>query len=260
MFPQSERVVYKNNTIVSVICQLRYPPILEIDSGVPAIFQNKIRTIYPYYEKSGGEEVLPRDMSQILSQFHLGREGSITHKFLNENKTEFVTLTSEYTAITATKYVSWDEFKKSIEHAKNALEEIYKPAFYSRIGLRYEDVINKNKVGLKDVSWDKLINKALVGLLGADEIRKSVLETRNDTLMKVEEIEGGFLKLRHGLMERKDEVLSYRLDADFFTVSKRRGEDVSKELDGFNRTAGNFFRWAITDELKAALGTKDIDK
>ncbi len=50
-FPESERVVYGENPLVEVICQLKFPPILDISTAEPAAFQNKVRKLYPLYEK-----------------------------------------------------------------------------------------------------------------------------------------------------------------------------------------------------------------
>ena len=52
VFPNFERVVYKKNPLEEVICQLRFPPILRIDSGNAADFQDVIRQDYPLYSEA----------------------------------------------------------------------------------------------------------------------------------------------------------------------------------------------------------------
>ena len=44
------RVIYKNNPLERVLIQLKFPPILLIDSQEPAEFQEKIRSSFPYYD------------------------------------------------------------------------------------------------------------------------------------------------------------------------------------------------------------------
>ena len=54
-FPPSDRVVFEENTIEEVICQLRFPPILAIVSDVPAAFQERVREKYPLYKQEDPE-------------------------------------------------------------------------------------------------------------------------------------------------------------------------------------------------------------
>lgn len=49
-FPDVPRVIYEINPLDEVICQLRFPPVLKIDTEVPAGFQEQIRDDYPFYE------------------------------------------------------------------------------------------------------------------------------------------------------------------------------------------------------------------
>ena len=50
-FPNVPRVTYRNNPLVQVICQLRFPPILKIDAEVPADFQESIRKDFPKFSE-----------------------------------------------------------------------------------------------------------------------------------------------------------------------------------------------------------------
>ena len=53
-FPETDRVIYAHNPLEQVICQFRFPPILRIDSELPAQFQDRIRHEFPsLIEKSG---------------------------------------------------------------------------------------------------------------------------------------------------------------------------------------------------------------
>ena len=51
-FPKVKRFVYKTNLLDEVICQVRFPPILKIDTETPAAFQEVLRSSYPYLTES----------------------------------------------------------------------------------------------------------------------------------------------------------------------------------------------------------------
>ena len=50
-FPEVERIIYDNNPLDRVICQIRFPPILRIESELPTNFQEQIRRDFPEYEE-----------------------------------------------------------------------------------------------------------------------------------------------------------------------------------------------------------------
>src|SRR5258708_12324597 len=51
LFPESERVIYDKNPLQQVICQLRFPPILRINTEVPVAFQERVKQDYPFYQE-----------------------------------------------------------------------------------------------------------------------------------------------------------------------------------------------------------------
>lgn len=259
LFPESERVVFQKNPLVEVICQLRFPTILEISSEDPVAFQKKIRPIYPVYEKEEEGISIPKEISQFIAQFPMAKSSeSLIHKFITEDSSRSVSLNSNYVAITNKEcYESWDQFKREIKVAKEATEECYQPAFYSRIGLRYVDIIEKSKLGIEKEPWHTLIRHSLLGLLAAEETRDNVEGIGGQVLIRIDEVQEGFVQLRHALVKREEGRRAYRIDADFFTRERRAIGDVTTILDQFNRLAGNLFRWAITERLQSTLGIKD---
>ncbi|MEO0688311.1 MAG: TIGR04255 family protein, partial [Cyanobacteria bacterium J06649_11] len=93
------------------------------------------------------------------------------------------------------------------------------------------------------------------------------LSSSLQTIMKnlVLKIENGQINLKHGLVNVKDpqrntDKNAYLFDADFYTEQKIEGEqDVWDLLNQFNRTAGNLFRWSITDDLHNAMEPQSVD-
>jgi uncharacterized protein (TIGR04255 family) len=253
VFPESKRIVFAKNPLVGVICQLRFPSILEIPSREPVNFQNFIRATYPVYEKETG---LPEELRAALAQLPLSSlfpEG-VTHKFLTEDRTCQIALTRDFVSITTTRYRNWAEFRKEVLLAKESLEKSYSPSFYSRIGLRYQDVINRTDLGLVNEPWNVLLRSSITGLLAEEEIGSQVVAQQNQTLVRLNEV-AGFAMLRFGLKPGQGSEQTYEIDADLYSEEKRSTTDVISALDGFNRLAGNFFRWAIRDRLRNALGS-----
>jgi len=258
-FPPSDRVIYSKNPLKEVICQLRFPTILEIGSEPPALFQKKIRATYPLYEKE--EAHLPKEIAEILAQFPILKPSEgISHKFLTTDSNRFISLAPGFVALTDYKYQRWEQFRRELAFAQTSLEEVYQPAFYSRIGLRYKDVIDKEEIGLSNEPWDSLLNSPLIGLLGAPNIGSQVRTIQTEASIKIDEVLGGFATLRHGLgLLPQSEKPVYVIDVDLYTNERSRSNDIPSILDRFNRIAGNLFRWAISPKLHQALEPRAID-
>ena len=141
----------------------------------------------------------------------------------------------------------------------HSLESIYRPAPYTRIGLRYRNLLNRKELGLsEECGWNELINSDLLGILGVPSLAANVVGASSEVEVGLAEVPGALVKLRHALAETEDADDVYLIDADFFTTDQRGAEDVIGTLDSFHTTAGNLFRWVISDRLHAALDPSPI--
>ena len=112
-FPDSPRTSYGRNPLTEVICQLRFPRILRIENEVPVDFQEAVRGSYPLLNTS---RVLPLPLlvnpqpnppPVILDQ-------GLTYEFLNKEQNQKLVLSSDFIALTTTKYTHWEEFRESL--------------------------------------------------------------------------------------------------------------------------------------------------
>ncbi|SRR6266516_1519381 len=258
-FPKSKRVLFQHNPLVEVVCQVRFPPVLQIAAEDPVEFQERVRATYPLYRREEGTEI-PADFRQVVAQLRIpGLTDQHVHIFLTEDQKRYISLSRESLALTDKRYHRWEEFSGEMTAALAALADVYKPAFFSRIGLRYKDVVNKKKLGLNGERWDSLVCKPLVGPLAESAVRDRIAGFSSNAVVKLDEVKGGFIHLRHGLMtDEKGKGESFLFDADFFTQERSEPKDVGPILDTFNGMAGNYFRWAITPKLRTALKPKDL--
>jgi uncharacterized protein (TIGR04255 family) len=258
-FPESERVVYSKNPLVQVSCGLRFPPILSIVSKQPADFQEKIRAVYPLYQTAF---VLSPPTPQQTPQLAVPSALPTVHRFLSEDQTAEIDLASDFVSIGTRKYRRWEDFQERIVLAMNALEAIYHPPFYTHVELRYQDVIDRNELGLGHTPWRELIQSHVIGLIADPNVGDLVESAQSHTLMKLGNNEsmnliqtvGNQFQIGNQLV-RKDQQgnQNYAIDAAFFISDRRTSGQVPIDLGRFNREAGYFFRWAITSKLRDAL-------
>ena len=252
-FPKSDRIIFANNPLQQVICQLQFPEILKIASELPSNFQDRIRAQYPYYE----EENLPGGISKIVEQ--LSNIGSLkipegpNHKFTSEDKKKHVNLTQSFIALTDNDYESWENFSQEMNLVAKALDKEYKPNFYTRIGLRYIDIIEREKIGLGGIAWSKLLNSALIGLLGDTTLQTALTRINSEAEFDIDTEVISKVRLRHGLIYRNNQAL-YLIDTDCYTEERSAFNAIPSILNSFNRTAGNLFRWTLSAKLRDALG------
>ena len=164
-FPESERVIYAHNPLELVICQLRFHAILKISSGPPADFQESLRRNYPLYREIPPIDIatgFPPELVNIIGNL-LPNQGSKTYELSTQDGNWQVTLTQESLALSCKKYIRWEEFRESLLTVLDLLIKIYEPPFFTRIGLRYRDVITRNGLGLTEVPWGDLLSQELAG-------------------------------------------------------------------------------------------------
>ena len=255
-FPQTPREIYRNNPLEAVIFQLRFPTILSITAGPPVQFQEAIRSQYPWYEQQGPPELpdVPPEVRELAQGFGLP-QAPPTYAFETEHRTRRISLAQDSISVQERQYREWNDFRSEMERAEGILKDLYAPAFYTRIGLRYRDVLDRSQYGLDATPWSELLNPIFLGILGSPEITPDVVrQSRFQVALTIPDVDGGQVVLRHGLVDKEGEDSSlYLIDADFSTQSRCNSDDAFNAADKFNRWSGHLFRWAITDALREKL-------
>lgn len=254
-FPDSPRVIYERNSLEEVLCQLRFPAILKVDTDTAA-FQERIRAEYPIYREETVSSLPPEIVHALRLASPMAVPPTARH-FLTGDETWTVALTREFVALSTTRYRRWEEFRQRLQSVVDALVATYAPAFFGRIGLRYRNGLEKGMLGA-GAQWGDLLKPHVAAELSSAEMAGAVAEAAHIVLFKLENDEGK-VRLRHGLEPREGVPEPvYVLDADFFADGRTEIPDALDRLGHFNRQARRLFRWCITDALHNHLEPREI--
>lgn len=262
IFPDAPRVLYERNPLDTVICQLRFPQILRIEADEPVAFQERIRTEYPILSTRAQLDlgtVLPPDVAKLIGEkLPLPLRQGRVYDFGSADEKWKVTLTSSFIALTATRgYVRWEDFKGRLAIVLDAAVETYQPAFFNRIGLRYQNLVRRSVLGLDKVPWRDLIQSHVAGEL-ASSVPDAAIEGIT-TAVQVKFDGGAKVVMQHGLgqAEGSGEV-GYVIDSDFFTDDRTEVTHAIERLENFNREARRLFHWCITERLHNAMEPRPL--
>jgi uncharacterized protein (TIGR04255 family) len=249
-FPNSERVLYGRNPLNEVICQVRFPSILKIESDPPSDFQEKIRDRFPLLERAS-TALSGKVPAEILRAIGAPAPTG-TYSFIAEDRNSQANLTSESLAIATSSYTRWEDFQADVTLALRSLEQTYRPSFYSRVGLRYQNVISRSDLGL-DVGWADLLRPEIAAELTIPVWAERVETMRKAIRCRINEIGDHFI-IQHGLAEVEDsDELHYMLDFDYYVEEKTEIGNVGAVIDRLHGHSGKAFRWAISQTLHDAM-------
>jgi uncharacterized protein (TIGR04255 family) len=133
LFPPSPRVIYQHAPLTQVICQLRFPLLLRIESEPPADFQERIRHLFPLLERIQPQiPELPPEVARIMDIAISSAKSE--YAFRREDGSATLSLGPEHISLTTTTYKCWEEFSACFGPALDALVELYRPSFSSVSG------------------------------------------------------------------------------------------------------------------------------
>lgn len=264
IFPTSPRVVYKKNPLEQVICQIRFPSVLKIESQVPFEFQEIIREDYPLFSETTElpmelpkeiTDQIPNNVRNAISFPIISRKN---YKFSTDDEKWSINLTSEFIALTCLEYTRWEQFRKHLELPLNAVIQVYNPPFYSRMGLRYINAIRRSALDLEDMSWSTIVQPYIAGVLAAPEINQTVVKASlSQTEIRLEN--DTTVKMVYGLGKyNQTEEDIYVIDNDFFKTGRLEVKKGYEILNQFNNYSGNLFRWCITETLHEAMQPQSL--
>ncbi len=256
MFSQEERCLYRKCQLFNVICQLRFPEILTIETTIPARFQEEIRHDFPQY--SVRREASAPKISGAPGNMSLQNGPSCNnYQFTSEDGVWRINLTSKFISFACTRYTCWEEFARRLDKPLAAFIQIYEPSYFERIGLRYLNFISRKQLELEDVPFRELIESPYLGLLADEDVQeKSTTQSSVDTEVA---IRGGCRAKIHagpGLVKtgnQQDPEVKFIFDQDLFMPGNIPVNLSAAALATLHGQAWSIFRGAVTDTLHSAM-------
>lgn len=256
MFSTEVRCRYGKNQLTDVICQLRFPEILSINTDAPAQFQEAIRQEYPRYQLR--QDIPAPKITGAPGHFSLENQPrTINHQFSSADGSLRVNLTSRFISVSCAKYTCWEDFADMLDKPLAAFIQLYRPAYFERIGLRYLNVISRNALELTGTRFSDLIAPCYLGPMAEEDVSEA--GTARCTLDLEMAIRGGCrLKLHAGPGRIKkngvdDPEVKYVFDQDIFMPGQVPVNLSAGALQTLHSQAYSIFRGAITDTLHAAM-------
>ncbi len=259
MFSNEKRCRYGQPQLAEVICQLRFPEILAIQANAPVEFQEAIRDQFPMYlrrQEIPGSAV-PGNVTLLK------KEPVINHQFASTDGVWRVNLTSKFISLTCSRYSCWEDFAAHLDKPLAAFIQVYKPAPFERIGLRYLNFISRYQLGLEGVSFAQLIQPCYLGLLAEEEISENAVSRNTvDCEMSIRggcrvKIHAGPGKVKRG--NKEDPEIKFIFDQDLYMNGPLQLNLVAGALQTLHAQADSIFRGAITEKLHEAMEPETIN-
>ena len=256
MFSQESRCLYRENQLADVVCQLRFPEILTISAELPAKFQEAIREEFPLFTQRR-DAPAPKILGIPGNMTLENPKPTVNYHFASADNVWRVNLTGKFISLSCSRYPGWEEFARKLDKPLAAFIQIYKPAFFERVGLRYLNFISRYSLRLEGVPFRELIQPAYLGLLAEED----VLETgvQRSTVDTDVAIRGGCRAKIHagpGMVQRggqRDSELKFIFDQDLYMTGQLPVNLSAGALQTLHAQAFPIFRGAITEKLHEAL-------
>lgn len=238
-----DRVIYNKNPLDNVVLQLKFTPILLIDSNEPVEFQNEIRHKFPYYVPSSSSLAINGQLQIARKNYKFSEDNDASKKYHTIN------LDRETLSLSTTKYENWEKFLGLFQNALTPFEKCYTPNFYTRIGLRYTDIISKKTLGLENLSWKELIDEKYLGFLSGD-FEKNIIANKNQYIIKLDDTMNYMVNIFTGIIKHIDTGENcFSIDSDFSLVGKIEPNMVIDHIKKLHKYSRPIFRSIITDKL-----------
>ena len=247
--------IYEKQQLIETICQLRFPTILSIDAKEPADFQDLIRADFPQYSCQMDSVPGPDGKPQQVRN----------HNFITADGGYKISLTKDFIALSTMRYTGWEDFARMLDQPLGQFIQVYKPAYFSRIGLRYLNGFSRDKLGLTGRRWNDLLQPQVLGILDDDDIDEAdVVKCAVDVERRLDKrfglkMHAGPGSIRRttrtgaGLQTVQEKETRFILDLDVSATGNTALSAAAETLEQLHAYADRIFSDSITDALHDAM-------
>jgi uncharacterized protein (TIGR04255 family) len=238
---------YKRNFLKQVVCELRFPTLLELgDPKPPAQLINALRKEYPHLEAA----------NEVTLGFAGSKNGSnYVHTMRSSKLTWAVSIKQSSLTIETTAYTDYAEMKKRILRIIEVAQKVIDTDFFTRVGLRYINVIDV-KVDPSD-GW---VNPILV-----EPIRTQAFVNIHEFAGKLSltAMDGGCL-LQHGVRVKTGSESEKAMPEYFIDIDTYRNDvpldKIGDALHVMHEQAFDIFDWTLGLKAREYLSSDKLMK
>lgn len=236
----SAKTSYKRNFVKKAIIEIRFPILMELGNpSPPAFFVKGIRKLFPNHVGASSIN-LSRSGDLDNSTVHVFR--SANNRFQVSLRTSMITIETEGT------YSGFEKLKEAAFLVINSLMPVIETDFFTRVGLRYINVIE-----CKSLPWDGWIRKELVAPVASGDFQ-GVFEYSGRICFSNADL--GCL-FNHGIKFESQEAISKRLPSYALDIDCYRDivefSDWEHNLELLHDKANSVFEWAIDSKTRDEL-------
>jgi uncharacterized protein (TIGR04255 family) len=154
--PYEESVRYDSNFIRAAVCEFRYPTLLELEENPPVKLQRLLRKRYPHYSRKRGVSVGDAGVAPL------------GHRYQFESRSRDWTISVRASAVSleTSRYTEFEEFLDRVNELLSSAKNLLDTDFFTRVGLRYINVVSIDDSVLEGWINAKLISALLTNELG----------------------------------------------------------------------------------------------
>ena len=140
----------------------------------------------------------------------------------------------------------------------NSFIEVYNPVLYTRIGLRYIDIIVRSQLNLDETPWEELIRPEIIGVLATPKLKDNIAEFQSSFVVGLQDNESVVRVVTGTAKAVSSGETCFMIDSDFFTTKKRKADEILTKLDYYHDKALGLFQFCITEKLLQAMNPRKI--
>lgn len=247
-------IVFGKSPLKEVLFQVNFPTLLIIDNEKPAAFQNRIYSIFPFYEENNSN-VKELIIGPNFGEPQVNSSSIKNYIFVSIDQNSRVILNNSSLTITTKDYKNWNLFSEICFNVLNHFIEIYNPIFFNRIGLRYINVIEKSFYNLKDEQWNQLIKPEYLGphLVKSDS-RARIFNILSERYNKENNI---LVKEQYGLVKNELGEICFLADADYIMAKRIEVLNTKESFMSLHDNSENYIKNIASEKLLSLMEPKN---
>jgi uncharacterized protein (TIGR04255 family) len=241
-FPYQQDVQLENSPLIEVICQVRFPVILRIATEEPSEFQEQIRSEFPLVELEHG--VLFRIPGPGAKGSPAAEPQSRVYRFRTADGQTAISLAPDFYALSTTHYTNWAAFARQLRLTHAAVQQVYRPTYATRLGLRYVNRLTPDNTGCATVAEMFELLRPELAQQSRSDAWSDPIEMRNRLVLTDGTAK---LALSTGYGEEEGKPF-FLLDFDYFEDGNLELASLIERSTHYNEILYHAFRWCIRDE------------